>query len=65
MEKEEYIAYLNLRAEECGYQEDILGRVKKALDEGDLQLYDRLHRISEPDFRTWCISLADQTNDQT
>lgn len=58
MEREEYIAYLNLRAEECGYEKDVLARVNRALKKGDMALYDHLHRISEPEFRKWCASLT-------
>ncbi|MDC7222269.1 MAG: hypothetical protein PQJ60_00940 [Spirochaetales bacterium] len=57
MEKDEYIAYLGLRAEECGYPEEILKAVKQALNRGDVKLFDRLHRISEPEFRKWCLSV--------
>ena len=57
MEKEEYIAYLSLRAEECGYEKAFLENVNRALGEGDIKLFDKLHRISEPEFRKWCISV--------
>jgi len=56
MEKDEYIAYLNLRAEECGYPKDHLEKIDLALKRGDMKLFDTLHRISEPEFRKWCIS---------
>jgi hypothetical protein len=58
MEKEEYIAYLGLRAEECGYPDETLKEVQTALDLGDLKLFDQLHRISEPEFRKWCLSIS-------
>ena len=61
MEREEYIAYLNLRAQECGYNQEILEPVDRALKEGDIKLYDRLHRISEPEFRNWCLSVVNQS----
>jgi hypothetical protein len=60
MEREEYIAYLYLRAEECGYKQDRLKLIDKGLKEGDIKLFDRLHRISEPEFRKWCLSLTEE-----
>ncbi len=62
MEKDEYIAYLSLRAEECGYGEEILKNIREALTGGDMKLYDRLHRISEPEFRKWCLSANKEQN---
>ncbi len=61
MEKDEYIAYLSLRAEECGYPEDQLEKIGSALSRGDMKLFDRLHRISEPEFRKWCLTVIKET----
>lgn len=58
MEKEEYIAYIYLRAEECGYKKERLDAIKAELLRGDMKLYDRLHRISEPEFRKWISSVS-------
>ncbi|MDC7219816.1 MAG: hypothetical protein PQJ59_07740 [Spirochaetales bacterium] len=58
MEKDEYISYLNLRAKECGYPETTLKAIDQALKKGEIKLYDHLHRISEPEFRKWCLSVS-------
>ena len=56
MTRDQLVAYLALRAEECGYDESRLAVVRDALKDEDMPGLDRLRRISERDFRTWCLS---------
>ena len=57
MTKQESIDYIHLRAQECGYSDEILQQVKTALEKMEEKDYDHLKRISEPVFRSWCINL--------
>lgn len=54
MTKEENINYLTLRAEECRLPKEEVEKIRIALKDVDDNGYDRLKRISEPDFRVWC-----------
>ncbi|MBB6482367.1 hypothetical protein [Spirochaeta isovalerica] len=54
MTKEENIAYLTLRAEECRLPEEEVKKINQALKKLDDKQYDKLKRISEPQFRSWC-----------
>ena len=56
MTHDQLVAYLALRAEECGYDESRLAVVRKALTAEDMPGLDRLRRISEREFREWCLS---------
>lgn len=55
MDMDELIDYLYLRAEECGYPEDILKEISLRLKELEIKDLDNLRRISEPAFRGWCV----------
>ncbi|MBN2657489.1 MAG: hypothetical protein JXR86_10535 [Spirochaetales bacterium] len=54
MTKEENIDYLTLRAEECRLPEDQVLKIRTALAEVSEKDYEKLKRISEPEFRSWC-----------
>ena len=54
MTKEENIAYLTLRGEECRLPENEVKLINIKLKELDDDEYDHLKRISEPAFREWC-----------
>ena len=60
MTRQESIDYIHLRAKECGYDDDILGLVRIALEEMEEKDYDHLKRISEPVFREWCQELSSE-----
>ncbi|QEN09104.1 hypothetical protein EXM22_14360 [Oceanispirochaeta crateris] len=57
MTRFESIRYIHLRAEECGYDQDLLDRVRKNLETLQEEDLDQLKRISETDFRNWCIKI--------
>lgn len=54
MTKEDNIAYLTLRAEECRLPEDQIKKISQALRSLEEKKYENLKNISEPDFRRWC-----------
>lgn len=54
MTRQESIDYIHLRAQECGFSEEILQTVRKTLEQMEEKDYDYLKRISEPFFRDWC-----------
>lgn len=56
MDREELIDYLYLRAEECGYSQEILEGVRPRMECLELSELDHLRRISEPAFRGWCTN---------
>ena len=62
MTKQESIDYIHLRAQECGYDDDLLKLVRKELEKLDEKNYDYLKRISEPAFRSWCGNLTEKEN---
>ncbi len=62
MTRDQLVAYLALRAEECGYDESRLIGIRAALKAEDLPGLDRLRRISERDFRAWCLSTDTKGN---
>lgn len=54
MKRNEMIDYLMLRAKECNYKENLLGELHprlKALQDEEL---DKLIRVTELIFRSWC-----------
>jgi hypothetical protein len=57
MTRQENINYIHLRAQECGYPEEILQKVRDALEDMKEKDFDHLKRISEPSFREWCNKL--------
>lgn len=61
MTKEENIAYITLRAEECRLPEEDVKKVNTALKSLEENDYDRLKRISEPAFRSWCREVCGKT----
>jgi len=54
MTKEENIDYLALRAEECRLPDEELQKIRSALEKLQNNDFDKLKRISEPEFRFWC-----------
>lgn len=54
MTKEENIDYISLRAEECRLPTGEVAMIRKHLASLKENEFDKLKRISEPDFRTWC-----------
>jgi len=60
VDREELIDYLYLRAEECGYDNEILAPVRSRLDSLEMKDLDHLRRISEPAFRSWCTQKDDK-----
>lgn len=61
MTKEENIDYLTLRAEECRLPDEEVRKVREALKAVDENGYDRLKRVSEPEFRAWCRKACGQS----
>lgn len=64
MTRQESIDYIHLRAEECGYPEDLLKLVKSALKKMDENNFNHLKRISEPAFRDWCKKLKNEGSNE-
>ena len=64
MTRQESIDYIHLRAQECGYPEDLLKLVKAALLEMEEKDFNYLKRISEPAFRDWCKKLKNEESNE-
>ena len=57
MTRHESIRYIHLRAKECNYTEDLLENVRMMLETLQEEDLDYLKRISETEFRNWCVNL--------
>lgn len=54
MDRQQNIDYLYLRAEECLLPEKALLFIKEKLEKTEMEILEKLKRISEKEFRNWC-----------